>query len=362
MSQTAPASYPALKLQAAKELPPMGPPWWGAVMGSGILATLIQAYWGANQLGQALAVLVLLVAWLIMLSWTAAFVVRIVASPAVFAASFQGVGMSAWGMVAMGILSVGSATFNILPALLGRFGAVIATQIDIILWTVGTVLGLFVALGFTINLLKHRPAEPRPAWALAVVPPMVSATTGTALASLLPTPLAAALLTVLMACFCITITLAFIVLYAALDHHLRISVIPAQLAVTSFIPLGPVGQSTAAAQAIAGRAETMLLPAAIPTVHTFANIYGSVMLVASLPLLLLALGTVIKAIKNGMTFTPTWWASTFPVGTVALGAHYVAEQPGFELVNWYGILTLLLLLCTWLISLSATIKALLLKR
>jgi tellurite resistance protein TehA-like permease len=167
----------AVKSLPAPALVPMGPPWWGAVMGTGILGTLTQLHVGASAPGAVLARFFLVAGWVLMVSFAAAFIRRVARSPEVWRVSVSGVGSSAWGMVAMGILSVGSATGTVLPAWSPAL-ATAAWTADRTLWLLGTVIGVLSTFGFAVGLLRHRPAGPRPAWGLAIVPPMVSATSG----------------------------------------------------------------------------------------------------------------------------------------------------------------------------------------
>ena len=120
-------------------------------------------------------------------------------------------------------------------------------------------------------------------------------------------------------------------------------IIPAQFATTAWIPLGLVGQSTVAAQLLAG-----------DQWHFRATVYGLVILSVGIPLAGYAIikhwGTALGS--TPMPYNPTWWASTFPVGTCCLGTHTLAEKSTNS--------TLLVWDLGWMDTLSAALLALLL--
>ena len=120
-------------------------------------------------------------------------------------------------------------------------------------------------------------------------------------------------------------------------------IIPAQFATTAWIPLGLVGQSTVAAQLLAG-----------DQWHFRATVYGLVILSVGIPLAGYAIikhwGTALGSAP--MPYNPTWWASTFPVGTCCLGTHTLAEKSTNS--------TLLVWDLGWMDTLSAALLVLLL--
>ena len=119
----------------ALPLPPAGPQWYGSLMGTGIAATLTQTLSGDLPGAQALAVVLLVIGWFIFMGLTAAFGLRIVRRPAVLAGTIRDLPVLAtWGMVAMGVLSLGSATATVVPAHWPSL-APAAWAVDGVLWT-----------------------------------------------------------------------------------------------------------------------------------------------------------------------------------------------------------------------------------
>ncbi len=335
-------------------LPPAGPAWYGAVMGTGILATLTQTL----APGSALAPVVLVIGWALLLGLTGALLVRLVRSPGTLTASVRPGQLPLWGMVAMGLLSVGAATATVLPAsrpVLAGAGV----PIDAGLWILGTLLGLATTIGFTTVLVRGRAGAPSTVWGLAVVPPMVSATVGAGLVGHLPPTLQVAMLLVCVACFALSLTLGGVIFAIAYHHHWRVAGLPIAASATAWIPLGVVGQSTAAAQVMAGAAVTLLPAPVAGVVQRFADDYGLLMLSLGVPLAGWAVVMTFRGFRRRMPFVPGWWSLTFPIGTLALGSHLLGVGTGMTVFLAAGVACWLTLCGTWTLCAAASIRALL---
>lgn len=290
-------------------------------MGLSITASLIDIHL-SSTLGHLPAELMLGVATLLALALTVGFLRH--RNP-----GFHSSVMPAWGMVSMGILALGSAYSLIFSA----------WPVHTFCWAVGTVLGAITCVKFFRYLFVSRPA-PAFTWGLPLVAPMVAAT---ASAQLAPHAGAwgSAVHGIGVACFAlawVTAVPTFAFVYAR-----TFPTIPTQFATTAWIPLGLVGQSTVAAQLLAG-----------DQWHFRATVYGLVILSVGIPLAGYAIikhwGTALGSAP--MPYNPTWWASTFPVGTCCLGTHTLAEKSTDS--------TLLVWDLGWMDTLSAALLALLL--
>ncbi|WP_243635686.1 TDT family transporter [Kocuria tytonicola] len=339
-------------------LPPPGPQWYGSLMGTGILATLMQTLAGDLPGGRWLAVGLLVVGWCVFVGLTAAFGLRIVRRPGVLADTIRDLPVLAtWGMVSMGVLSLGSATATVVPA---HWPALASTAwaVDGVLWSAGTVLGVLTALGFATRLIGREVGSPSTTWGLPIVPPMVSATTGAALVPHLATRQPQLLLVIVaVACFFLALVLGFVVFAVAYHHHWRVAPLPLAASTSAWIPLGVVGQSTAAAQALAVQAQRFVLPEDTGTLVQLANGYGMAMLTCGIPLIVWATAMTVRGFRGGMPYSPGWWALTFPIGTVCLGLHGLE---GGTRVRAFGLASdavCLVLLCTWTLCAVATVRA-----
>ncbi|WP_406832514.1 TDT family transporter [Pedococcus sp. KACC 23699] len=344
-------------------LPPAGPAWFASVMGTGILATLL----GREASGTAVllvpATALLAVGAVLLIGLSAGFAARVAADRAAFTATLRDLSvLPTWGTVSMGILSIGSAALTVLPQLGARTGAGAPASwvvgFDAGCWVVGTALGVVTALGFATVVLGRDLGRPLPAWGLPVVPPMVSATTGAALAPQLHTPAAQlTLLTTTVACFFLSLFLGGLVFAASYHHHWRVAPLPASASASSWIPLGVVGQSMAAAQVIAAQSAPLLSPTTAAAARTLADTYGYVMLALSLPVAAYAVSTTVRGFRAGMGFSPGWWALTFPLGTLALGTRLLGSTTGHAAISTIGLAAIVTLCGTWLLCATTSVRA-----
>ena len=333
-------------------LPPAGPAWYGAVMGTGILATLTQTL----APGAWTAPVWLALGWALLVGLTAGFALRCVRRPGRLAGSLRPDQLPLWGMVAMGLLSVGAATATVLPAWLpGLAGAAVVA--DGLLWVAGTLLGLGTAVGFAVVLVRAAPGTPSTVWGLAVVPPMVSATVGAGLVPHLAPALQIPLLLILAACFGLSLILGGIIFALAYHHHWRVARLPIPASTSAWIPLGVVGQSTAAAQAMAVAAAGLVPAPVAGVLQTVANDYGVLMLALGVPLAAWAVAMTVRGFRARMPFVPGWWSLTFPIGTLALGSHLLGIGTGLTGYLIAGLACWVTLCGTWLLCAVASARA-----
>ena len=341
----------------ASVVPAPGPAWYGSVMGTGILATLLQLNADRLPLAHDAAAGLLVVGWLLLVTLSAGFARRAATDRRVLVDTItERAGQTHWGMVAMGLLATGSATLTVLPSVVPSAGR-LALVVDVVLWTAGTLLGVVTTLGFTAGLIR-RGGVPGFGWGLPVVPPMVSATTGAALVPHVHgTAGRLALLVACAACFVISLAIGAVVFAVAYHHHLRVETVAIGASASAWIPLGVVGQSTAAAQAIAAQATSMMAPGLHSDLRLLADAYGVVMLAIAVPLVAYAVRVTARGFTARMPFAPGWWALTFPIGTLALGAHLLGARPGLAAYEVVGLVLVVVLCLTWTLCAVASVRA-----
>ncbi len=335
-------------------LPPAGPVWFPSVMGTGILATLLGQR-SAEVTGlQIAAVALLCLGWALLLGLSATFAIRTRRDRSVLYASVTSSAVPMWGAVSMGLLSTGAATLTVAPLLHPALTDA-ALLVDALLWSVGTLVGLATAFGFAALLIRQSVGQPSAVWGLPVVPPMVSATTAAALVPHLESPLGRiTLLAVAAGCFFLSLVLGAVVFGVAYYHHWRVDPIPIAASATAWIPLGIVGQSMAANQALAAQSQEFLSPAGVPAVQSLAHAYGYAMLAVSIPVVGYAVLVTVRGFRARMPFAPGWWALTFPLGTLSLGSHLLARSTGHLLIEVVSDATLVTLMGTWTLCAVAT--------
>lgn len=344
---------------------PPGLPWFPMVMGSGLLSTILGLHAGEirTAMGSSWLVPAAVFFWVYaavaLVLLLAGFIRRCLKDHRVFWATLNDFSiMPLWGALAMGFLSVGAATQAVLP-LLNPNLLHLAVLIDAALWVIGVSLGLVTAFGFTASIIMRHPGRPLPVWGLPLVPPIVSATTGSALVPFAPTPgFQLTLIVGTVACFFISLVLGFVIFAVALHHHIRIENVPLESAISAWIPLGIVGQSMAASQSMATQAVHFVLPFAIPTIRWIANVYGLVMLAVAVPVIINAVRLTAWGLRNRMPFSPGWWALTFPVGTLTLGTKLLGASLGSPVISGLSIVLLCVLMFNWLFCAVSTVRAL----
>ncbi|MEU8826478.1 TDT family transporter [Streptomyces sp. NPDC048636] len=244
-----------------------------------------------------------------------------------------------YGCLAMALLAVGGGTLTVGSDVIG-VGAAVA--LDAALWTAGTLLGLVVAAGIPyLMVTRHRigASDASPVWLLPVVAPMVSAALGPPLVPHLPAGQwrEAMLLgcAALMGASLLATLLMLPLVFARLMRHgpLPLAQTPALLLV-----LGPLGQSTTAAGALADATRSAGYTGVPEAAARFASVvYGVPVMGFALLWLALAGALVVRAVRRGMPFAMTWWGFTFPVGTCVTGAAALSRHTGLHAFGWLSV-------------------------
>ncbi|RVW04497.1 TDT family transporter [Rhodococcus spongiicola] len=251
-----------------------------------------------------------------------------------------------YGAVPMAALTVGAGTAAVGSTLIASG---VAFTIAGALWTAGTVGGLLTCAAMAMRLrASDDRGNPTPAWLMPVVPPMVSAATGAALVNHLPEgwPRAA----MLAGCYALfTLALVFALVIAAMVGR-RINergLPPLQALPTMWIPVGVVGQSVAASNLLGTAAGHTVGDRGAHALHAFGLGYGLVMGTIMI-VMLSALGVVtVRAFRQGLTFTMSWWSFTFPVGACAVGMAAFGTAGDLELARLLSAGLLCALVVAW---------------
>lgn len=335
----------------------LGPNWFASVMGTGIVANAAAALpfrvTGLHVF--AVAVWALAAVWLVLLSagWAVHWVKYTcrarghAANPVM--AQF-------WGAPAMALMTVGTGTL-----LLGQgwIGPTAALDADWALWGLGTALGLVTACWIPyLMMTRHKiPADGAfGGWLMPVVPPMVSAANG---ALLVPYAAAGqARLTLLLGCYAmfgISLFASVIVITLLWGRLVTHKTLPAAMVPTSWIVLGPLGQSVTAAGNLAKVAGLTLHGPYAAGADVFALLYGVPAWGFAMAWLAIAASLTLRAAREGLPFGLTWWSFTFPVGTCVTGTIGLAARSGADVLRYGSAALFLLLLAAWLIVAARTL-------
>ncbi|MFC9897392.1 TDT family transporter [Nocardia sp. NPDC127579] len=355
-------SRPAVRSGQMDALRHLGPNWFAAVMGTGIIAnaaaTLPLRFPGLRP--AALVVWAVAAAFLLALS--AAYAVHLIRFPEYARADGRHPIMSQFfGAPPMALMTVGAGTL-----LLGRdvIGLDAAVTIDWTLWSLGTVLGLLTAFAIPYRMFTGERIAPDAAfggWLMPVVPPMVSAGMG---ALLVPhTPAGQARLTLILVCLAMfgLSLIAALVTITMIWSRLVHSTVPRGATVpTLWLVLGPLGQSVTAAGLLANAADGTLPELYAKGLIVFSVIFGIATWGFAMLWLALAMAVTARAHRAGeLDFALTWWGFTFPLGTCVTGSAVLYTHTGAYLFAATAVILYALLLGAWAIVLARTGKGLL---
>jgi tellurite resistance protein TehA-like permease len=262
-----------------------------------------------------------------------------------------------YGCPPMALLTVGAGTLLVAAPLIGTHAAVL---VDSILWGLGTALGLLTAVLVPVLMIRRGDLDPRQAfatWLLPVVPPMVSASTGAALISHLPTPaLQEALLFGCYAMFGLSLGLSLLMIALLWFRLIFVDSGPPRMVPTLWVVLGTLGQSVTATGLLGPHAgELVKAPYGIG-LEASGVVYGLPVWGFALIWMTIAAVITLRALRHGLRFSFTWWSFTFPVGTVVTGTAELAMQTGAKSFAWIAVCLFAFLLVAWAVAFANILR------
>ncbi|ORV50660.1 C4-dicarboxylate ABC transporter [Mycobacterium europaeum] len=329
----------------------IGPNWFASVMGTGIVASA-----GASLPVHAVGLRAFAqVVWVIAAALLVVLIVLVgghwLRHPTVARTHARNPQMAHfYGAAPMALMTVGGGA-----VLVGRdlIGERLAVDLDWVLWTAGTLGGLFTAVSIPFLMFTQHNVEPDAAfggWLMPVVPPMVSAAMG---ALLLPhMAVGTGRETMLLGCYAMfgLSLLASLNIVAMIWARLTLYGTSGSARVpTLWIVLGPLGQSITAAGLLGATAALAVDRDLAEEMNAFAILYG--VPVWGFAVLWIALATALtgRTLRRGMPFALTWWSLTFPVGTFVTGTSQLAGHTHLPAFRAAAAIAYTGLLFTWLL-------------
>lgn len=336
----------------------LGPNWYASVMGTAVVAsagatlpytfpglrTACAAVWALSLLMLAMLLTARAAHWLHHRDQARAHLLDPTMAPF-------------YGCLPMALLAVGGGTLTVGKDWIGTGAAV---PVGAVLFGVGTALGLAAAVAVPyLMVVRHRVAadQASPVWLLPVVAPMVSAAVGPLLLPHLPSGQAQR--TLLYACcalFGLSLLATLLMLPLVFARLVTAGPLPTALTPTLFLVLGPLGQSTTAANKFADAAPGVVPAPLDQGFLVFAVLYGVPVLGFALLWLALAAALVRRARRDGMGFAMTWWAFTFPVGTCVTGAEGLGAHTDLPAFDWLAAGLYAFLVLAWATALTHTLR------
>jgi C4-dicarboxylate transporter/malic acid transport protein len=336
----------------------IGPNWFAAVMGTGIVANalvLLPFDWPAAR---GLATVPWALAVVLLVAITAATGAHWARYPERARGHLADAAMAPfYGCPPMALLTVGAGTLLVAPPLIGTPAAVV---VDSTLWALGTGLGLLVAILVPASMIRRGDLNPRHAfatWLLPVVPPSVSASTGAALIAHLPS--AGAQRAMLFGCYAllgVSVFLAALMIGLLWFRLIFVDLGPTRMVPTLWIVLGILGQSVTAAGLLGPHAGELVRAPYGEGLEAFGVVYGLPVWGFALAWMAIAGALTVRTMRRGLPFSLTWWSFTFPVGTVVTGTSVLATQTGARPFAWLAVGIFALLLVAWATALINTVR------
>lgn len=329
----------------------IGPNWFASVMGTGIVATagasLPVHVVGLRVFAEAIWVLatVLLVVLIVLVGghW--------LRHPTVARRHARNPQMAHfYGAAPMALMTVGGGAVLVGKDLIGER---IAVDLDWVLWTAGTLGGLFTAVTIPYLMFTSHDVEPDAAfggWLMPVVPPMVSAAMGALLLSHMDPGTGRQ--TMLYGCYAMfgLSLLASLNIIAMIWSRLVLYGTSGTARVpTLWIVLGPLGQSITAAGLLGATAKLAIEHDMAEDMNTFAVLYGVPVWGFAVLWIALASALTVRTLRRGMPFALTWWSLTFPVGTFVTGTAQLAAHTHLPAFKVAAAIAYAGLLFTWLL-------------
>jgi C4-dicarboxylate transporter/malic acid transport protein len=336
----------------------IGPNWFASVMGTGIVATagatLPIHLWGLRGFAEVVwvvaAVLLVVLIALVGVHW--------LRHPTVARTHARNPQMAHfYGAAPMALMTVGGGAVLIGRDLIGEH---LAVDLSWVLWTAGTIGGLFTAVSIPFLMFTQHNVEPDAAfggWLMPIVPPMVSAANGALLIShMAPGTGRTTMLYGCYAMFGLSLVAAMIIITLIWSRLALYGTSGTARVPTLWIVLGPIGQSITAAGLLGLNAARAVPPELAEDMNAFAVLFGVPMWGFAVLWIALATSLTVRTLRRGMPFALTWWSLTFPVGTFVTGTTQLAVHTQLPAFKVAAVIAYVGLLSTWLLVAVRTTK------
>jgi hypothetical protein len=154
--------------------------------------------------------------------------------------------------------------------------------------------------------------------------------------------------------FGLSLTASLVVITQLWQRLVRHSVGPAAMVPTLWIVLGPLGQSITAVNLLGGVAHLALPPPYSTAFAALGVVYGIPVWGFALLWGTLAAALTVRAARQRLPFSLTWWSFTFPVGTCVTAVSGLALHTGAVAFRWTAAALYLALFAAWVIVAART--------
>ncbi|CAK0748009.1 hypothetical protein CVIRNUC_001807 [Coccomyxa viridis] len=331
------------------------PSWFSVNMGTGIISlllyTLPHTFTGLQDIAMGFYVLNLL----LFVIFVGLSIARYTMHPWLVYRMLRNPTISMFlGTIPMALCTIINGTVLIAGP---RFGSWVATLVFTLWWI---DVALTVASSFAIPLLMFHIHElaletMTAVWLLPIVPCVVASASGGVVATILTPSWAIGVILVSYMLWGVGMGLALILL-TLYFHRLAVHNLPtAEVIVSAFLPLGPLGQGAYAIMQLA-KVGKEVFPA---TDFAGERIAASDVFVVSVVIALMMWGlglwwlvhgiscVTIRFLSHGMHFNMGFWGFIFPLGVFTAATMALAEDIPSVILSWLAVVFVIALVCMW---------------
>jgi C4-dicarboxylate transporter/malic acid transport protein len=332
----------------AAALANIGPNWFASIMGTGIVANAAVTLPFQVPALRAAATVVWLLASVALVGLCLAFAAHWIRHrAAAHGHAADPVMVQFYGAPPMALLTISTGTLLLGRGMLGN----LAIDISWALWLAGTLTGLVSAVAVPYLMFtgfRLTGESVFGGWLMPVVPPMVSAASAALLVPFAPAgQLRLTLLLAGYALFGLSLLPSVIVTMLIWQRLAMHKLGPTRMVPTLWIVLGWLGQSVTAVNAL-GAVAHLALPVPYATgFEVFGLVYGLPVFGFAMLWVALAAAVTVRAAREHLPFSLTWWSFTFPIGTVVTGTSALAVHTGARVLAVVAGLGYLALVGAW---------------
>lgn len=339
------------------------PGWFGAVMGTAIIAIVaIQNPGDFHALATAtrtIAQVMTIVTVVLAVGLLVPYVARIVWHHDAALANLRDPAQGGlYGTLPGGILVVAAAASAVGPTWFSP--EVVRTIVATLDW-VGVPLALFISVAFAHLLFTNVQVAPESINGSWFIPPVVNIIVPLVVLPLMPgsSPTTARMLLFMSYAFWGVGFILYLLILAMLFQRLIVHPLPhAMLAPSLWIGLGPLGVGTVTLIKMATAGGALYGPLD-PSVLVLSNLFATALWGFGAWWLIAASVLLIRYLRTGpLPFGIGWWAFTFPLGAYTTATLVLAESWNLDALRWLGAILFVALSVFWLVVAGRTLVSL----
>ena len=333
----------------------VGPGWFTSIMGTGILAICATISPVPIPLGHAIGIALWTADTVLFALFAALWIVSSMRNPrTVLETLHDPVTAQVWGAPPMACFTISVGFLKIGTQFLPIESCVAAAQT---LFVVGVAASIMIATVVPyLMFTRHEITQQKTfgSWLLPVVPPIVASVPAALLSPTWPKAIRGDMLALAYALLGVGIILAAIIVvifYSRLVYH---KVPEGALVMTTWLVVGPLGQSIAGIIALGAAARSVWPDVGIGL--AIAGVaYGVLVWGFAMYWLAMAIALTLRAVRKRLSFNLSWWALTFPVGVLTAGTDGLYTATHAHIFAIASVALIALLTTTWSLVAAKTV-------